>query len=415
MSAKPLLGYVVSHPIQYQAPLFRVLAKSKTVDFVALFGCQFGLEPSFDPAFGKAVDFGIALLEGYQFSFLPQGAHRPDVDRFWGLRFRYGRGFREPIPDVLVLHGWRTAMMWQAAVRCRLGSIPYFLRAETPAWSGPESSSASQSLQGAVKKHIRRTALRALIGQASGLLALGTANERFYSQMGASASKMVRVPYVVDNAAVASCASAGRASRCSLRAGLGIGVDDVVLVGVGKLIPRKRTLDIVDVLRRLPDNVHLVWIGSGEMEETVRSESSRLGVSQRVHLLGFLSSPDTWRMLGAADVFVCPSEAEPWGLVINEAVVAGLPVLATDQCGAAENLVLPKQTGEILPTADLAAWESALRQWSGRILAGDRGDIAAMRRLAEVHSIETAAGALESAVQRVAARPAVFDDCPSRA
>jgi glycosyltransferase involved in cell wall biosynthesis len=266
-----------------------------------------------------------------------------------------------------------------------------------------------------ITSRIRGAALRTLIGRASALLALGTANERFYSHMGGTPSQMVRVPYMVDNTAVAAYASEGRANRSTLRARLGVGPADVALIGVGKLIPRKRTLDIVKVLVRLPRHVHLIWIGSGETEGTVRQESERLGVGDRVHLPGFLSSPDTWRLLGASDVFVCPSEAEPWGLVINEAVVAGLPVLATDQCGAAENLVLPQRTGEILPTGDLAAWEHALQRWVRRILDGDRGDAAAMNRMAEAHSIETAAAAIEGAVQRALAGAGVCDPAFRRA
>jgi glycosyltransferase involved in cell wall biosynthesis len=87
--------------------------------------------------------------------------------------------------------------------------------------------------------------------------------------------------------------------------------------------------------------------------------------------------------------------------VINEAVVAGLPVLVSDQCGAAENLVVADRTGEIVPTGDVRAWEDALRRWTGRILAGDRGDHDFMNRLAADHSLEAAVAAIERAVLSV--------------
>jgi glycosyltransferase involved in cell wall biosynthesis len=397
MTRKPLLGYVVSHPIQYQAPLFRQLARSEAVDFVALFGCDYGLEPSFDPAFGKTVDFGVPLLEGYTSRFLPQAARHPNVERFWGLRFRCARTLPRRLPDIVVLHGWRTAMMWQAAVRCALGGIPYFLRAETPAWSVPEAPQERSSL----KQHIRRLAVRSLIEHAARLLALGKANERFYLGMGSSRAKIARVPYVVDNAAVAASAREGANRRNAIRERLGIRVDAVVLVGVGKLMPRKRPLDIVRAMAALPADVHLVWIGSGSVERAVRGEAQQLGLANRVHLLGFLSSPDAWSLLGIADLFVCPSEAEPWGLVINEAVAAGLPVLVSDQCGAAEDLVVPDRTGEIIPMGNVTAWASALRRWTGRIQAGDHGDREAMHRISAGHSLEAAADAVERAALSV--------------
>jgi glycosyltransferase involved in cell wall biosynthesis len=396
MKRKPLIGYVVSHPIQYQAPLFRELARSAAVDFVALFGCDYGVRPSFEPLFEQTVDFGVPLLDGYESRFVPQGARTPRVDRFWGLRLRQGYQLGGPMPDVVVLHGWRSAMMWQTAARCVVQGVPYLLRAETPAWPAAKSEHRRP-----LKTRLRNQAVRSLIGHASGLLALGTANERFYLQMGSPRAKIARVPYVVDNAAVAAAAAAGGADRHAARARLGIADRDVVVIGVGKLMARKRTTDIVRTMAALPAHVHLVWVGSGSIESEVRAEAARLGVHDRVHLTGFLSSPDTWRMLGAADLFVCPSEAEPWGLVINEAVAAGLPVLVSDQCGAAENLVVPGRTGEIVPTGNVPAWGEALRRWAHRIQSGDRGDGDLMRGVAAGHSLAVAAEAIESAAMRV--------------
>jgi glycosyltransferase involved in cell wall biosynthesis len=393
MTAKPLLGYVVSHPIQYQAPLFRALARSSVLDFVALFGCDYGVRPSFDRDFGKTVSFGVSLLDGYASQFLPQGARRPDIDRFWGLRLKRNSGLRRL--DVVILHGWRTAMMWQAAARCLLTGTPYLLRAETPAWS-PSAREISRG-ERSLRRRVRNVAVRSLVAKASGLLALGTANERFYLGMGSAPTKIARVPYMVDNPSVAAAALSGKADREAIRARLGIGSSDVVLVGAGKLIPRKRPLDIIRTMPALPASVHFVWIGSGAMEDAIRKEAARLGLERRVHLPGFLPSAETWAMLGISDVFVCPSEAEPWGLVINEAVVAGLPVVASDQCGAAENLIARDRTGDIVAMGDIPAWETALRSWAQRIAHGDRGDQELMKRLADEHSLETAAAAIERA------------------
>jgi glycosyltransferase involved in cell wall biosynthesis len=282
-------------------------------------------------------------------------------------------------------------MMWQAAARCVVRGIPYLLRAETPAWSIPRVMEQSAW----VKKRIRNVALRSLIARASSLLAVGTANERFYLRMGSPSAKIARVPYVVDNAAVTAAAEDGAKHRKASRELLGIGVDDFVLIGVGKLMRRKRPLDVVRAIAALPASVHLVWIGSGPLEASMRREAELLGIASRVHLTGFLSSPEVWRMLGIADLFACPSEAEPWGLVINEAVAASLPVLVSDQCGAAEDLVVPDRTGEIVPTGNVLAWESAVRRWTRRIQAGDHGERNIMQRISGDHSLEAAAAGIE--------------------
>jgi glycosyltransferase involved in cell wall biosynthesis len=189
--------------------------------------------------------------------------------------------------------------------------------------------------------------------------------------------------------------------RNQLRAQLGIPLHSYVMVGVAKLLPRKRPLDMVRVLPGLPTQVHLVWVGSGEMEQAVRAEAALLGVASRVHLPGFRSAEETWRILGVSDLFVMPSENEPWGLAINEAVAAGLPALVSEECGAAEDLVVRDRTGEILRVGDLSSWTSAVERWYHRAAAGDRGDTGHMKRRADAHSIDCAATATEEAVLAV--------------
>ncbi|MEW6731316.1 MAG: glycosyltransferase family 4 protein [Acidobacteriota bacterium] len=390
MIRKPLLGYLVSHPIQYQAPLFRRLAASDKIDFVALFGSDFGLQPSYDSQFGCVVDFGIDLLSGYQSIFINQASRQPAIDRFFGLRTPSIHTALKAKPlDVLILHGWRTAMMWQAALGAILRGIPYLMRAETPEF---RSNRSPMRLQ----QQIRNFAVKSLVRRAAGLLALGAANERFYLRMGCAPERMFRVPYFVDNTAVATAAATGRANRREIRATLGIPNDKFVVVAVAKLIQRKRPLDLVQALKALPADIHLVWVGTGPLEEQLRAEAKVLNVEDRLHLAGFRPARETWTILGASDLFALPSQNEPWGLVINEAVAAGLPALVTDQCGGAEDLVVPDRTGEIVNTGDIAAWINAIRKWYQRYQAKDILDQQEIRRRADLHCIEQAALSLEN-------------------
>jgi glycosyltransferase involved in cell wall biosynthesis len=370
MGSKPLLGYLVSHPIQYQAPFFRRLAASSVLDFVALFGCDFGVRPSFDPQYGQVVDYGVDLLGGYRSVFLEQAPRQPAFDRFLGLRTpSLGTVWDAEPLDITILHGWRTAMMWQAAASGLRRGRPYMMRAETPVFrTGAEN--------GGVMKQVRGVAVGALVRGAAGALALGAANERFYLRKGYPRERIYRV---------------------RVRMELGVPPDAFLIIAAAKLIPRKRPLDLVRLLPALPERVHLMWIGSGQGEDQVRSEATKLGVDKRVHLAGFRPSSELWRTLGASDLFALPAEDEPWGLVINEAVAAGLPALASTECGAAEDLIAPDRTGEIVPVGDLGAWTSAIRKWMNRLACGDGADQKEMRRLADAHSVESAAAATEAA------------------
>lgn len=82
----------------------------------------------------------------------------------------------------------------------------------------------------------------------------------------------------------------------------------------------------------------------------------------QVHFVGFQEWRDLPRYYGVADLFVLPSEAEPWGLVINEAMASGLPVLAVRTAGAAGELIVPGQNGFLVPEGSAATLASVLKE-----------------------------------------------------
>jgi glycosyltransferase involved in cell wall biosynthesis len=102
--------------------------------------------------------------------------------------------------------------------------------------------------------------------------------------------------------------------------------------------------------------------------------------------------------MGASDLFLHPGEDEPWGLVINEAVAARIPAIVSNRCGAAEDLIVPDRTGEIVPVGDLPAWVSAASKWLARLSRGQEGDVQEMVNRADAHSIQRAAAMIEDVV-----------------
>jgi glycosyltransferase involved in cell wall biosynthesis len=384
----------VSHPIPYQVAFFRQLEASPKLDFVALFGSDFGTRPTYDPQFRQVVDFGMDLLSGFSYRFVPQVRSVPRIDRIHGLVARAPGELLDAVrPDAIILHGWATAMMWQVAAAAHLRKIPYFMRAETP-------DVYTESTRQGLARTARRALVTKLITGASAVLALGAANERFYASYGYK-GQVRRVPYFVDNDAVARAAASGRARRTELRASLGIPADAFVIVAVGKLMPRKRATDVVHALTKLDPRVHALWVGSGELEEETRREAAALGVADRFHLAGFRPAEITWNLLGASDLFVMPSEKEPWGLAINEAVAAGLPTVVSSDCGAAEDLVATGRSGTIVPPTDVPALTRAIDEWFQRFLAGSVPDPAVGADLARRHSIGHAVATIETLMHEI--------------
>lgn len=391
--------YLVSHPIQYQAPLFRAVAAGRRIDLTVAFGCKWGVAPTYDPNFGVVADFGVDLLSGYNHRFLDHPVPKTLEFDFWALKARDIDKLLGPTnPDVLVVHGWATALMWQGVWWARKRGIPVLVRGENPAFAAhPEPQPLKRRLARAVLR-------RVFFSRVAGVLVLGRANARFYERINVEWVRRHALPYFVDNDAVRHAADRGRARRTALRRELGIPADATLIVALGKLMAKKRPQDIASLLALLPLGVHGLWIGSGASEEPVKAEAERLGVAGRLHFGGFRPPAQAWELLGASDLFFFPAEREKWGLVLNEAVAAGLPVIASDYVGAAEDIVEEGVTGDVFPCGNTASAARKVQEWLLRLpLQPGGAERTAMLRIANEHSLERCADLFAAAAMAIAA------------
>jgi glycosyltransferase involved in cell wall biosynthesis len=105
----------------------------------------------------------------------------------------------------------------------------------------------------------------------------------------------------------------------------------------------------------------LVFAGEGALRPSLVSEAESLGVASRIRFLGFVNQsglPDTY---AASDILVLPSEYEPFGVVVNEAMLCRCPVIVSDRVGARFDLVKEGETGYVFPCGDIDALASVLR------------------------------------------------------
>jgi len=112
---KVKVGIVTSHPIQYQAPLFRAIAKQPNIDLTVFFGSNHGIAPGkLDPGFGKAFAWDISLLDGYKHIFLNNS--RPDMEvSDWRLDAPDLKSyFKSERYDAVLVFGWSKVLFWQA-------------------------------------------------------------------------------------------------------------------------------------------------------------------------------------------------------------------------------------------------------------------------------------------------------------
>ena len=140
---------------------------------------------------------------------------------------------------------------------------------------------------------------------------------------------------------------------------LGIDPHMPTLLFVGRLDPVKDLTTLLDAMGHLPEHcpAQLLIVGDGPDRARLEQRSIRLGLTGRVRFLGYRD--DVPAILKAADIFVMPSLWEGFGLAALEAMAAGLPVIASRTSGLAE-LVLPGQTGLLVPSRDIPALAAAI-------------------------------------------------------
>ncbi|MCX7898630.1 MAG: glycosyltransferase family 4 protein [Methylocystis sp.] len=257
---------------------------------------------------------------------------------------------RRSKPKAVWIQGWQIAGYWEMALASRLMGAELWLRGETNLRSGAPS-----------RRAIRGAALRALFKLVSRFLYIGAANRAFYLAHGASAERMVFAPYCVDNERFRLAAETHRVDREKIRRSFGAPEDAFVFLFVGKFVEKKRPLDLVAAAEALsalsPERkFHILWVGEGRLLEKVRMLcAARFAGASNVSasFAGFLNQSEITKAYCAADCIILPSGPdETWGLVVNEAMAAGVPAIISDACGCAADLVVPGHEELIYPMGD---------------------------------------------------------------
>jgi glycosyltransferase involved in cell wall biosynthesis len=333
-----------THPIQYQVPLWRALAREGTVPFEVWYFTRHGVEVAPDPGFRKSFAWDLDMLAGYPHRFLaPIKGATPNS--FWKCRTceSLAHGMRLAGAKAIWVQGWQVAGYWQAVWAAKNIGAEVWLRGEsndlgpTPSW----------------KQLLKNIVLGQLFKRVDRFLYIGKANRRLYEKFGVAADRLYRAPYAVDNERFASQASAIRNRRSEIRGQWGISKDAFCVLFCGKFIPKKHPMDLIAAAQLLITNgelpnIHLLFVGSGELCGQLRAscdvvfdqENSPTSLAKpRATFAGFLNQTEISKAYAAADCLVLPSDyGETWGLVVNEAMASGTPCIISDQCGCAEDL-----------------------------------------------------------------------------
>jgi glycosyltransferase involved in cell wall biosynthesis len=357
------LAYLVSHPIQYQAPLLRRIAQEPDIDLTVLFGSDFSVRGYKDQGFGGVgVKWDVPLLDGYKHVFLPKLREGQDVSFAMPInrgivRELRGSGGGPPF-DVLWVHGYATANAMHGILAAKALGIPVLVRAES--WLRDRGRSGT-------KLALKKAFFASLQRLVDGVLPIGTLNAEYWHYYFGENVPQFLMPYAVDNSYFSRRALEARATRASLQAELGLDPVRPVVLFASKLQSRKHCEQLVDAYARLSPapgvepNPYLVIVGDGEERAALERQAAATGFSS-IRFCGFRNQSELPGFFDLATVFVLPSRHEPWGLIVNEVMNAARPVIVSDDVGCGPDLVEDGVNGCIYPVGDVAALERALRR-----------------------------------------------------
>lgn len=386
---------VAASPVFYQLGLYRQLAVDPRIDFEAVFLSNGGIRP-FDAGFGgQKVVWDEDLLADYHSSFVRRADSNGVLRGFFAMRDwdLFARLLREEF-DVLWIHGYSYLTMWLAIAAALIRRKPLLIREEqTLLHERPW-----------YKAWIRDRVLRLLFRRASGLF-IGTNNRAFFEYYGVPRPRLFWVPYSTENDRLQATAAelAPRRSHLQRRFGITPGSGPIVLF-VGKLMAKKQPLLLLKafaaVRARYP--CHLLFVGDGELRGELEAIVTTLSVPD-VHIAGFLNRTEIHEAFAAADIFALPSAFhETWGLVVNEAMNFGLPIVVTDKVGSAVDLVHHGRNGFVVRTREDELVDALSRLVGDPDLRGKLGcrSIAMIRRWTHARAAEGVAAAALAAAGR---------------
>ena len=329
------VGYVSGEPSPWRTPHLARIAEHPAIELTVIYAArsvqnrQWSVELPPDSVVLRGPSLPVSRVLHHDYPITPQ---------IWSLleRERF---------DVLVIGGWSLFATQAAIAWARLRRVPYLV--------------VSENHLREVRSHwvegVKAVVLRQVIPPSSGSLVPGTLGREHALRYGAKADEITVFPNTVDVTAYRREAQRLRERRDEIRRGLGIGVDELVLVQVGRLVPEKcveETLEAVARARSLVTTpLRLLVVGAGPLRSSLERRAAELGLAAT--FTGFRQGEALLECYAAADVFILLSRRETWGTVVNEAAAFGLPLILTDAVGASADLLRSGANGELVRNGDL--------------------------------------------------------------
>lgn len=339
------LAIIITHPIQYYVPLFKELAKYCNLKVFYTWG-EKGAEAKYDPGFNKTILWDLPLLDGYNYEFMTNSAKDPGSHHYRGIAnpdlIAKVSSFH---PDAILIYGW--------AYQAHLSAIRHF-QGKTKIWFRGDSTLIND--KPGFKKLMRKFFLKWVYSHVDKAFYVGSANKSYFIEFGLKENQLIFAPHAIENERFAE---EKKQEANALRSSLRIDADELLILFAGKLEQQKNPMLLLQAFIELKiPNVHLLFVGNGILEKSLKLEvernaSSMLNKNSWVHFMDFQNQSQMPTVYQSCDLLCLPSKSETWGLVINEAMASGRAVLVSDKVGCSDDLVKNAQNGYIFANNEI--------------------------------------------------------------
>ena len=316
----------------YRIPVFNALALRAGLDLHVVFLAETDEALRQWPVYKDEIFFSHQVLPGWR----------------WRTRkhsFLINRGLWSALntvrPQVIICGGYNYVASWEALLWARRHGSEFVLWSESNGHDSRTGRASIEFLKAFFLRHCDR------------FVVPGMASFEYLRSLGSPAESIVTAPNAVDNSFFASQAEDAMAHATEFREKLGLPSRFVLFVG--RLVPEKGVFDLLDAYAKLESGlrseVGLVFAGDGVSREELMQQASRLSPG-KVCFPGFTHREDLAGLYALADILVLPTHSDPWGLVVNEAMACGLPIIVSSVAGCSADLVEDGWNGYVVPPRD---------------------------------------------------------------
>ena len=342
---------VAKHPVYYTVPIFRAMAADERIDLKVLYLDDISLQKVFHAEINAFFKPDQDLLSGYEYSFVKNiGAYFKGVSRI-GFFSHFNPGAVTQVissrAKYVLVHGYDKSTLWLVLLAARLSGKKILFRGEVTDKLMPPSTRL-----GRAKEWIRNLIVQVYLANCQAVFFSCTGNRIHLSHFLSDDRKLYAFPCAVDNRFHVEQYRLLNSQRDTIREGLGIREDDMVIIFPARITERKRPLDLIEAVAKLNrSNLLLLFVGDGPLCTSVQRRADELKI--RVKLTGHIQPNKMPAYYIAADVFALLSDYDPSPKALNEAMNYRLPLIVSNAAGTAFDLVTEGQNGYIVKVGDI--------------------------------------------------------------